>query len=65
MNDSLAGRQNGGGKEFFHAVVRIGSWGDGTGLINRLKDREEVYSIFHIMGGASYLLDVFCHDKLR
>jgi hypothetical protein len=52
-------------KGLFHAVVRIGSWGDGTGLINRLKDKDEVYSIFHIMGGVSYLLDVFCYDKLR
>lgn len=52
-------------KGLFHAIVRIGSWGDGTGLINRLKDKDEVYSIFHIMGGVSYLLDVFCYDKLR
>lgn len=52
-------------RELFHAIVRVGSWGDGTGLINRLKDKDEVYSIFHVMGGVSYLLDVFCYDKLR
>jgi hypothetical protein len=57
--------RNGMETEFFHAIIRIDSWGDGTGLINRLKDKDEIYSIFHIMGGASYLLDVFCHDKLR
>jgi hypothetical protein len=58
-------RGNGGGRGLFHAIVRVASWGDGTGLINRLKDKDEVYSIFHIMGGASYLLDVFCRDRLR
>lgn len=65
MDDLSTGRQNDGGKGLFHAIVGIGSWGDGSGLINRLKDKDEVYSIFHIMGGVSYLLDVFCHDKLR
>ena len=54
-----------GAQRLFHAVIRIGSWGDGTGLVNRLKDKDEVYSIFHTMGGSSYLLDVFCKDKLQ
>jgi hypothetical protein len=65
MGKGLNNRSSDGGKRLFHAIVRIGSWGDGTGLINRLKDKDEVYSIFHTMGGASYLLDVFCRDKLR
>jgi hypothetical protein len=65
MNEVAARPINEARKDLFHAIVRIGSWGDGTGLINRLKDRDEVYSIFHIMGGASYLLDVFCRDKLQ
>jgi|YNPNPStandDraft_1061719.scaffolds.fasta_scaffold00208_14 hypothetical protein len=54
-----------GGSGLFHAIVRIASWGEGSGLINRLKSKDEVYSIFHIMGGTSYLLDVFCRDRLH
>lgn len=55
-------RENGNG--LFHCIIRISSWGDSTGLLNRLREKDEVYSIFHIMGGASYLLDCFCHDKI-
>ena len=50
-------------ENLFHAMLWISSWGDDRVLINKLKDRPEVYSIFHIMGSASYLLDVFVSSK--
>lgn len=59
------GRWDERGPELFHAIVRLTSWGDSSGLLNRLKSKDEIYSIFHIMGGASYLLDVFCQDRLH
>ena len=44
-------------------MIWFSSWGDDRVLINKFKDRPEVYSIFHLMGTASYLLDVFVTRK--
>jgi len=52
MNESL-----------FHVMIWLSSWGDDRVLINKLRDRPEIFSIFHVMGTASYLLDVFVTHK--
>ena len=50
-------------ENLFHAMIWVSSWGDDRVLLRKLKDRPEIYSIFHIMGTASYLLDVFVNQK--
>jgi len=49
--------------DLFHAMIWLSSWGDDRVLISKLKDRPEIFSIFHVMGTASYLLDVFVAHK--
>jgi len=49
--------------DLFHAMIWMSSWGDDRVLMTKLKDRPEVYSIFHVMGTASYLLDIFVPNK--
>ncbi len=47
----------------FHAMLWVSSWGDDRVLLSKLKERPEIYSIFHVMGTSSYLLDVFTSHK--
>ena len=48
-----------------NAVVFIQNWGDNTGLINTLKHDPHIISLFHIMGGRSYLMDAGFDGKAQ
>jgi hypothetical protein len=46
-----------------HAIVLIQNWGDDNEVLRILKSNQHIISVFHIMGGQSYLLDVNFDSK--
>lgn len=46
-----------------HAIVHIQNWGESSGVMEALVRSKNVISVFHVMGRASYLVDVNFDSK--
>ena len=50
-------------KSILHGLIFIQTWGESDELLRFLKGNEFVFSVFHIMGRHSYLVDALFHHK--
>jgi hypothetical protein len=48
-----------------HAIVLIQNWGEDSEILKILKSNQNIISVFHIMGGQSYLLDANFDNKTQ
>ena len=50
-------------KNILHAIVYIQNWGESSDIVDILKHNNNVISVYHIMGGYSYLIDANFDSK--
>ena len=48
-----------------HALIEVSNWGDAKELEHVMTRNSNVASVYHMMGGCSYLLDANFDDKLQ